>query len=283
MALRIDDDLHDRRTFIPQIQDRQDQEIARKYSGMRNIGIITILVIFGMSLWRAFDRIQPVVIAPAVNAPVQELVEIDSTGSIETKTPSISLESESPALEEPDQPVDSGEPDAVEPRAVAVKPRQKLKPADQTVKSFDRVVIPSLKINTSVVLKPYSELSWDLTTLGQDVAHLGDIPNQTSVNNIVMAGHVTVRDGSNGPFRYLWKLVPGDRILLEVGNSTYTYTVREQVLVYPDETSVLEDTQTPQLTLITCTTWNEETLSYLRRRVIVADLESVENRPVRLD
>ena len=250
---------------------------------MRNIGIITILVIFGMSLWRAFDRIQPVVIAPAVNAPVQELVEIDSTGSIETKTPSISLESESPALEEPDQPVDSGEPDAVEPRAVAVKPRQKLKPADQTVKSFDRVVIPSLKINTSVVLKPYSELSWDLTTLGQDVAHLGDIPNQTSVNNIVMAGHVTVRDGSNGPFRYLWKLVPSDRILLEVGNSTYTYTVREQVLVYPDETSVLEDTQTPQLTLITCTTWNEETLSYLRRRVIVADLESVENRPVRLD
>lgn len=250
---------------------------------MRNIGIITILVIFGMSLWRASDRFQPVVTEQAVSAAGQQLVEQDSTEVIETISLSASVEGVSPTLEDPDQSDIPAEPVAVEPRAVAVKPRQKLKPADQTVKSFDRVVIPSLKINTSVVLKPYSELSWDLTTLGQDVALLGDIPNQTSANNIVMAGHVTVRDGSNGPFRYLWKLVPGDQILLEEGNSTYTYTVREQVLVYPDETSVIEDTQTPQLTLITCTTWNEETLSYLRRRVIVADLESVENKPVRLE
>jgi sortase (surface protein transpeptidase) len=55
------------------------------------------------------------------------------------------------------------------------------------------------------------------------------------------------------------------------------------MLVYPDETSVLEDSQTPQLTLITCTTWDEETLSYLRRRVIVADLESVEIEQLILD
>jgi LPXTG-site transpeptidase (sortase) family protein len=250
---------------------------------MRNIGIITILVIFGMSLWRAADRFQPDVTVPAVNAAGQELVELDSTEITEPKSLSVSVEDVSPSLEDPDQPGISGEPDAVEPRAVALKPRQKLKPADQTVISFDRVVIPSLKINTPVVAKPYSELSWDLTTLGQDIALLGNIPNQTSANNIVMAGHVTVRDGSNGPFRYLWKLVPGDQIILEEGNSTYTYTVREQVLVYPDETSVLEDTQTPQLTLITCTTWDEETLSYLRRRVIIADLESIENRTVRMD
>jgi hypothetical protein len=46
---------------------------------------------------------------------------------------------------------------------------------------------------------------------------------------------------------------------------------------------VLEDSSTPQLTLITCTTWDEETLSYLRRRVIVADLEKVESRQVLQD
>ncbi|MGB5846372.1 MAG: sortase, partial [Anaerolineales bacterium] len=165
----------------------------------------------------------------------------------------------------------------------AVKPRQKLKTPFQALKTFDQIVIPTLKINASVVSKPYSELSWDLTTLGQDVALLGDIPNQTSVNNVIFAGHVTVRNGSNGPFRYLSKLNPGDQVILQDDNFIYTYIVREQLLVYPDETSILEDSQTPQITLITCTTWNEETLSYLRRRVIVADLEGVESRQVLLD
>lgn len=252
---------------------------------MRSFGIITILVIFGMSLWRASDRFQPAVYAPAVSAESQDLVEVGYEEENEPEAPFLSVETESPSpnLGEPDQQVTPEDPVAVEPRPVAVKPRQKLKPAIQTEKSFDRVVIPSLKINTAVVSKPYSELSWDLTTLGQDVALLGNIPNQTSANNVVMAGHVTVRDGSNGPFRYLWKLVPGDQILLEEGNLTYTYTVREQVLVYPDESSVLEDTQDPQLTLITCTTWDEETKSYLRRRVIIAELESVENKPIRME
>jgi len=193
------------------------------------------------------------------------------------------VEEDPPAQAEPEQPIITSEPASMGSSSAAVKPRPKLKPAVQTVKLFNQVVIPTLKINTSIVEKNYSELSWDLSTLGQDVAQLGNIPNQTSNNNIVLAGHVTVFDGSNGPFRYLWKLAPGDQILLEDSDFIYTYTVREQILVYPDETAVLEDSQTPQLTLITCTTWHEETLSYLRRRVIVADLESMELKQVLAD
>jgi LPXTG-site transpeptidase (sortase) family protein len=250
---------------------------------MRIIGIITILVIFGMSLWRASDRYLPVLAEQPVDAARVGLVVNDATEDIDIQSVSNPVEAELPAQEEPAQPEIPGEPTANASSTVALKPRPKVKPAEQTVKSFDRIVIPTLKINTSVVSQPYSELSWDLTSLGQDVAHLGNIPNQESVNNVVMAGHVTVYDGSNGPFRYLWKLLPGDQILLKEGNSTYTYTVREQVLVYPDDASVVEDSQTPQLTLITCTTWNEETLTYLRRRIIVADLESVEERQVYLE
>ena len=130
------------------------------------------------------------------------------------------VEAAHPALEEPAQPEIPGEPITNVSSTVALKPRPILKSPEQTVKSFDRIVIPTLKINTPVVSQPYSELSWDLSSLGQDVAHLGNIPNQESVNNVVMAGHVTVYDGSNGPFRYLWKLLPGDQILLDEGNST---------------------------------------------------------------
>jgi LPXTG-site transpeptidase (sortase) family protein len=250
---------------------------------MRNIGIIFILALFGMSLWKASDREQPINSAPAAGLTSAELIEAAPLKPVEQPLASGKIEQDPPQQEERTQPDPPGAREIVESYASAVKPRQKLKTPFQALKTFDQVVIPTLKINASVVSKPYSELSWDLTTLGQDVALLGDIPNQTSVNNVILAAHVTVRDGSNGPFRYLWKLNPGDQVILQDDNFIYTYIVREQLLVYPDETAILEDSQTPQLTLITCTTWNEETLSYLRRRAIVADLEGVESRQVLLD
>ena len=247
---------------------------------MRNFGIIILLVIFGMSIWRASDRNQPIIPVPTVSEASQKPVEVDIEQEPEKNPEPAPVETESPLPKEPNQPQASSDPVAAELNARAVKPRQKPLPADQPDKSFERIVIPSLKINAPVIPKPYSELSWDLTNLGQDVALLGDIPNQTAANNVVMAGHVTVFDGSNGPFRYLWKLAPGDQIMLEEGNTSFTYVVRDQFLVYPEDSAVLEDSQTPQLTLITCTTWDEETLSYLRRRVIVADLVDVEYQQV---
>ena len=248
---------------------------------MRNIGIIIILVILGLSLWNASDRYQPALSDTAVSTAKPERVEDETADKADYLSSSKSIEIGQP--EEPDQIETTGQSVDNESSVLAVKPRQKRSSSVQADKSFDQVIIPSLKLNARVVPKPYSELSWDLTSLGHDVALLGDIPNQTSENNIVIAGHVTARNGSNGPFRYLWQLEPGDQILLKEGNYTYTYAVREQVLVYPDETSVLEDSQNPQLTLITCTTWDEETLSYLRRRVIVADLDSVELQQIRMD
>ncbi len=150
----------------------------------------------------------------------------------------------------------------------------------QIANEYERLIIPTLKVNGKVLSKPYAELTWDLTTLGQDIAFLEDIPGQTTENNIIFAGHITVRNGSNGPFRYLWKLKPGEKIILHDDQFVYTYIVREQVLVYPEESSVLADTSHPQLTLITCHTWDEDTLSYLRRLVVFADLDTIEARQV---
>lgn len=251
---------------------------------MRNIGIVIILAVFGVSLWRASERHQPVVDEPLVSTTQQQKVQTDQPVVVSKSDSSTAqADEEPPEIEEPERievaedPIISGSAD------LDLKTRQNATLKGQSANSYDQIVIPSLKINSPIVPKPYAELSWDLTTLGQDVALLENIPNQISGKNIVLAGHVTVRDGSNGPFRYLWKLEPGDTILLKEGDLTYRYAVREQVLVYPDEISVLEDSQSPQLTLITCTTWDEDSLSYLRRRVITADLESVEREKVFLD
>jgi LPXTG-site transpeptidase (sortase) family protein len=165
----------------------------------------------------------------------------------------------------------------------SVKKKTEIQEKDQPVNEFERLVIPTLKVDAQLISKPYSELSWDITDLGHSIALLGDIPQQETLNNTVLAGHVTVRNGSNGPFRYLSKLNPGDKLYLYTERFIHTFIVREQVLVYPDETSVIQDTPHPQLTLITCTTWDEKTLSYLRRRVVFADLEKVEQIVVLAD
>jgi len=53
--------------------------------------------------------------------------------------------------------------------------------------------------------------------------------------------------------------------------------VRELVTVPDYEFSVLESTESPQLTLVTCTGWDEELEIYLERLVLYADL--VESSP----
>ena len=255
---------------------------------MRNIGVIIILVLIGMLIWKATDRIDPVQaarvqssianIASLAAAPPQVDYVPDPTELFRDE--SINQETSEFVV----QPADLyAEKPSLRGKILRDKYRRKVTEPSQTSPEFERIIIPSLKVNAPIISKPYSELTWDISNLGQDVAALNDIPNQTSENNIVFAGHVTVRNGSHGPFRYLWKLNPGEEIILYDDYMIYTYVVREQLLVYPEQSSVLNDTSQPQLTLITCTTWDEETLSYLRRLVVFADLEKVEARQVYMD
>jgi sortase A len=74
-------------------------------------------------------------------------------------------------------------------------------------------------------------------------------------------------------------LKPGDLLIAETGNTVQTYRVREQIVVKPEDVSVIENTSQQQLTLITCTDWSEELELYQRRRVVLADLVSIE--PIR--
>ncbi len=255
---------------------------------MRNIGVIFILILIGMLVWKASEQENPAQSSRQVSAATKLEVPSDASPITSIDRPAPNFLAEKSAYKE-SRVVPSPYKDLVEIEPNLEKEIKTTKGEDRTgeqtqiSKEFDRIIIPSLKVNAPLISKPYSELTWDLTDLEHNVATLTEIPYQTSENNIVLAGHVTVRDGSHGPFRYLWKLNPGDRIILKNEDYAYTYSVREQILVYPEENSVLEDTPEPQLTLITCTTWDEETSSYLRRRVIFADLESIEPRQMIID
>jgi LPXTG-site transpeptidase (sortase) family protein len=94
--------------------------------------------------------------------------------------------------------------------------------------------------------------------------------------NTALAGHVTVRNYGNGPFRYLDQLASGDEVRLYTERKVYTYRVREQQVVSENDLWVTQPTQNNQLVLITCTDWNADFQTYIRRLVVFADLEKSE-------
>jgi LPXTG-site transpeptidase (sortase) family protein len=147
-----------------------------------------------------------------------------------------------------------------------------------------RIAIPAIRLDAAVVYVPYNGETWDMRELGQHVAWLGAPAEGSFGENLALAGHVTLRRGEPGPFRLLSRLSAGAEIAIYTDALVYTYRMREYALVQAEDSAVITATAEPQLTLVTCETWDEPTKSYLRRRVIFADLVKVEqSRLVRLD
>lgn len=144
--------------------------------------------------------------------------------------------------------------------------------------SITHISIPSIEVDTIVKYVPFSGNTWLISGLKQEVAWMGDTSWPGLGGNTALAGHVTLRDGSNGPFRYLQDLVSGDQINLYTEENKYTYVVRQQVIVEDNDLSVINDTDSPQLTLITCIDWDSDVNIYLRRVIIYSDL--VEVKPI---
>jgi LPXTG-site transpeptidase (sortase) family protein len=85
----------------------------------------------------------------------------------------------------------------------------------------------------------------------------------------VVAGHRTTY---GAPFNRLDELEEGDEIFIETfGNEKFTYIVTGQESVYPDDLSVLENTDYPSLVLSTCTPKYFAT----RRLIIFADIKEI--------
>lgn len=138
------------------------------------------------------------------------------------------------------------------------------------------IYIPSIGVDTIVKYVPYSGTTWLISGLKQEIAWMGDTSWPGLGSNTALAGHVTIRDGSNGPFRYLEDVNPGDEVILYTEENIYTYQVREQRVVEDNDLSVISKSDTPQLTLITCVDWNNEVNMYLKRLIIFSDLVKVQ-------
>lgn len=138
-----------------------------------------------------------------------------------------------------------------------------------------RLEIPSLGIQLSIVGVPKKGGSWDVTWLGKQAGWLEGSAFPSWNGNSVLTGHVYDSNGLPGPFVNLHKLKYGDKIVIYAHGQKYTFEVRENKIVEPDNASVMKHEEKPWLTLITCKEYDQQTNTYQKRVAIRAVLVSV--------
>lgn len=129
-----------------------------------------------------------------------------------------------------------------------------------------RLQIPSIALDTPVKEVFVVDGVWQVADYAAGYLHDTALPGERG--NMVMAGHAGLR---GGVFRDLGALTPGTDVLVDAAGWRYHYRVRGSTSVWPTQVEVLAPTDTPTLTLITCTNWDTQ------RLVVVADL--VDARP----
>lgn len=138
-----------------------------------------------------------------------------------------------------------------------------------------RIVIPSLAVDARVEMAGFTGTSWSVKNLGQNVGWLQNTSLPGLGGNTVLAGHVSLMYGALGPFHGLAYLKPGAKVYLYTDdNRMFVYQMRERYYVRPNDISVTLETQKPQLTMLTCSHWNQDKKEYQKRMAIVADLVS---------
>jgi LPXTG-site transpeptidase (sortase) family protein len=139
-----------------------------------------------------------------------------------------------------------------------------------------RIAIPGILLDTEVKYVPYDGVSWMISGLREEVAWMGNTSWPGLGGNTGLAGHVTVAGLGDGPFRHLDELIAGEVVILYTENNVYTYTVREKRITDDGDMSVTLATDNPQITLITCVNWDQDSHTYLNRLVVFADLVRTE-------
>lgn len=128
-------------------------------------------------------------------------------------------------------------------------------PAPSAGTLLGRLEAPTVKMSTNML-----EGSDD-GTLSRGAGHIEDTPYPGQAGNIGVAGH---RDTV---FRPLRNIKVGDPLELTTANRLYRYKISKTIIVGPDDVYVLDPTEKPTLTLVTC--YPFEYIGHAPKRFIV--------------
>lgn len=137
------------------------------------------------------------------------------------------------------------------------------------------LIIPKLgdqfRVPVPIVDLPITGREWDVSGLGYYVGWLeGTTWMAPDWGNTVLAAHVQLGTRNPGPFWGLTELVPGDEIIVVEGDLRRRFAVESITKVDPSDWTVTAPTQSPTLTLITCTEWDNNYGVFAQRLVVRA-------------
>ena len=134
--------------------------------------------------------------------------------------------------------------------------------------------IPALEITGRVVHLTLDGGSWSVQGLGNNIGHLiGTSWFDDEVRgNIVLVGHVELRDGKQGIFSGLNRVPIGETIIVRNGNQSRRYRIEASYKTEPDDLAPLYPSSNEIITLITCDDYDFFSNTYLSRHIVVASL-----------
>jgi sortase A len=106
-----------------------------------------------------------------------------------------------------------------------------------------RIQVPALNVDAPVVQGD----GWEQLKKGVG-QHIGSA-NPGQSGNVVLSAH---DDVYGQLFRYLDRLVPGDRVILYTQQRQYVYVITGTIIVEPTQVEVMAPTADPTITLISC-------------------------------
>jgi LPXTG-site transpeptidase (sortase) family protein len=144
--------------------------------------------------------------------------------------------------------------------------------ANQTVVTEDKIVIPKINVDAPLVdIKDYSNASI-LEGIKHGIGHYPGTAEPGRVGNAFYTAHSSYYWWSDGKYNQVFALLhnvsTGDLIYVYYKGGKYVYQVTDKIVVNPSDVHVLDQTDEPILSLMTCT----PTGTNLRRLIVHAKL-----------
>jgi sortase A len=115
--------------------------------------------------------------------------------------------------------------------------------ADVPIYQIGTITIPKIGMTS-----PIFEGVW-LTVVDHGPGHWPGTAMPGHIGNAVFAGH---RVTHTHPFLNVDQLAPGDQVIFDMHDGTYTYAVTSITIVDPSDLSITWPTRTPTITLFAC-------------------------------
>jgi LPXTG-site transpeptidase (sortase) family protein len=130
-----------------------------------------------------------------------------------------------------------------------------------------RLIIPTLGLDVPIKEVFIVDDQWEIAKYAAGYLNGSGLPGVPG--NLAMSGHAGLY---GAVFASLGSLNPGADIYVDAAGVRYRYRLRTASTVWPNQVEVLDTTETPTMTLITCTNWDTQRL--------VAQADFVDSSPL---